>query len=115
MQIQVLKHLFFNHDYDTIMKRRSNINVNPFLVDLFNKKNYANYFFIQQNKKNLIVNNTKLHEVLSKKIFFLKYKILIYIELIPQSMNSFFSVFKKLENKYFNRKIFRKLAYRTYF
>ena len=115
MQIQVLKHLFFNHDYDTIMKRRSNINVNPFLVDLFNKKNYANYFFIQQNKKNLIVNNTKLHEVLSKKIFFLKYKNLIYIELIPQSMNSFFSVFKKLENKYFNRKIFRKLAYRTYF
>lgn len=115
MQIQLLKHLFFNHDYDIIMKRRSDVNVNPFLLDLFKKKNYSNIVNMQQKRNNFLLNNTKLYQVLNSTFFFLKYKNLIYIELMPQSINSFFNVFKKIENKYFNKKIFRKLAYRTYF
>lgn len=115
MQIQLLKHLFFNHDYDTIVKRRSDVNVNPFFLDLFKKKNYINLFYKQQQRNILCVNNTKLHQVLNSNVFFFKYKNLFYIELIPQSIHSFFSVFNKIENKYFNKKIFRKLAYKTYF
>lgn len=115
MQIQLLKHLFFNHDYDVIMRRRSEVNVNPFLLDLFKKKNYVNFVYKQQIRNTLQTNNTKLHQILNSKFFFLKYKNLIYIELLPQSIYSFFNVFKKIENKYFNKKIFRKLAYRTYF
>lgn len=115
MQIQILKHLFFNHDYDTIVKRRSDINVNPFFVDLFKKKNYVNLFSKQQQRNISLINNTKLHQVLNNNIFFLKYRNLFYIELLPQSIYSFFNVFTKIENKYFNKKIFRKLAYRTYY
>ena len=113
MQIQLLKHLFFNHDYDTIMKRRLDPNVNPFLLAGFKKKNYVH--INNRHINNELINKTKLHQVLNSKVFFLQYKNLIYIELLPQSVFSFFNVFKNIENKYFNRKIFRKLAYRTYF
>ena len=72
MQIQLLKHLFFNHDYDTIMKRRLDPNVNPFLLDGFKKKNYVH--INNRHINNELVNKTKLHQVLNSKVFFLQYK-----------------------------------------